>query len=140
MNDHDAAAKISADFQAAWNAHDMTAFAALFHPDATFVNRLGSYWRGREDVVAQHARIHETIYRDTDISNRVQNVDMIADGVAVVHVRTNATFGPSMPRGPRELSGQFMYVATRRDGQWRIQAASNTALIDPMTGAPVIDR
>jgi hypothetical protein len=33
-----------------------------------------------------------------------------------------------------------MYVATRRGGSWRIQAASNTALIDPATGAPIIDR
>jgi hypothetical protein len=28
-----------AAFQAAWNAHDMIAFGALFHKDATFVNR-----------------------------------------------------------------------------------------------------
>ncbi|WP_431605034.1 hypothetical protein [Acinetobacter seifertii] len=26
-------------FQIAWNNHDMKAFAALFHQDATFVNR-----------------------------------------------------------------------------------------------------
>lgn len=30
-------------FQHAWNAHDMTALAALFHSDATFVNRFGHY-------------------------------------------------------------------------------------------------
>ena len=27
-------------FESAWNAHDMEAFAELFHPDATFVTRV----------------------------------------------------------------------------------------------------
>jgi uncharacterized protein (TIGR02246 family) len=33
---------LPARFEAAWNAHDMAAFAALFHPDASFVNRFAS--------------------------------------------------------------------------------------------------
>ena len=28
-------------FQTAWNNHDMVALGALFHEDATFVNRFG---------------------------------------------------------------------------------------------------
>lgn len=42
-------------FQAAWNAHDMQALGALFHADATFVNRFGHYVRGVEEIVAMHA-------------------------------------------------------------------------------------
>jgi hypothetical protein len=30
-----------AAFQAAWNAHDMSALGGLFDEDATFVNRFG---------------------------------------------------------------------------------------------------
>lgn len=125
-------------FETAWNEHDMVAFAALFHPDATFVNRIGQYWRGREQVVAQHATLHSGIYRDTTIANRVQDVDLVGNDVAIVHVRSNAHFGPSMPHGPRQMSSQFMFVATRRDGAWRIQAGHNVGLIDPMTGKLIV--
>lgn len=127
-------------FEAAWNAHDMDAFAELFHEDATFVNRIGQYWRGREEVVAQHATIHNSIYRDTTISNRLQNVDMIADDVAIVHVRSTANFGSSMPHGPREMSAQFMIVATKRGDAWRIAAGHNVGLMDPLTGKLVVER
>ncbi len=54
-------------FEAAWNAHDMALFATLFHPDATFVNRFGTYWRGVEPIVAGHRAIHETVYADSTL-------------------------------------------------------------------------
>jgi uncharacterized protein (TIGR02246 family) len=133
-----APAELARRFEHAWNAHDMTAFAALFHPDATFVNRIGQYWRGRDEVVAQHAALHSGIYRDTTIANRVQDVDLITDDVAIVHVRSNANFGTSMPHGPRKMSAQFMFVATKRDGDWRIQAGHNVGLIDPATGKLIV--
>lgn len=40
----------------------MARFGALFHDDATFVNRFGHYVRGVEAIVALHAPIHATIY------------------------------------------------------------------------------
>src|ERR1700742_2501147 len=49
-------------FQSAWNAHDMAAFGALFHKDASFVNRFAHYVRGVDEIVALHRPIHETIY------------------------------------------------------------------------------
>ena len=133
-----AAADLALRFQEAWNAHDMAALAAVFHADASFVNRIGQYWRGRDEVVAQHAMLHTGIYRDTTIQNRVQDVDLMSDDAAIVHVRSNAHFGPAMPHGPRQMSSQFMYVATRRDGAWRILAGHNVGLIDPATGKLIV--
>lgn len=57
-------------FQAAWNAHDMAALGGLFDDEATFVNRFGHYVRGVDAIVALHAPIHETIYRDSTLENR----------------------------------------------------------------------
>lgn len=134
------AAELAKRFEAAWNDHDMRTFESLFHEDATFVNRIGQYWRGRDEVVRQHAALHHSIYKDTKISNRVQDVDLIGSDVAIVHVRSTASFGPSMPHGPREMSAQFMYVATLRDGAWRIQAGHNVGLMDPNTGKLIVER
>jgi hypothetical protein len=44
--------ELTTRFQEAWNTHDMDAFGRLFYPDATFVNRFGSYWRGVDEIVA----------------------------------------------------------------------------------------
>ena len=59
--------EITTRFQEARNRHDMDAFGRLFHPDATFVNRFRSYWRGVEEIVAGHAGIHASIYRDSTL-------------------------------------------------------------------------
>ena len=61
-------------FQAAWNAHDMTALGSLFHEDATFVNRFGHLVRGVDEIIALHAPIHETIYSDSTLENEVIDV------------------------------------------------------------------
>ena len=58
---------VAAAFQTAWNTHDMAAFRDLFHEDATFVNRFGHYVRGVDEIVALHAPIHQTIYRDSTL-------------------------------------------------------------------------
>ncbi|MFL9895872.1 YybH family protein [Paraburkholderia sp. RL17-381-BIF-C] len=42
-------------FQNAWNRHDMESLGALFHEDATFVNRFGHYVRGVEAIIELHA-------------------------------------------------------------------------------------
>lgn len=124
--------------QAAWNAHDMTAFGTLFHSDATFVNRFATYTRGVENIVALHRRIHETIYRDATLANELIAVDEIAEGVAIVHFWSRLTTGVSHPAGPHQVDTLILAVVTERDGAWRIQAAENVALTNPMTGAAVL--
>ena len=42
--------ELIADFANAWNTHDMDALAILFHEDGTFVNVVGSYEKGREEI------------------------------------------------------------------------------------------
>jgi len=56
-------ADLTTRFQDAWNTHDMTAFAGLFHPNATFVNRFATYWRGVGEIVAGHAAMAAVGYR-----------------------------------------------------------------------------
>ena len=68
-------------FQAAWNAHDMSALGSLFDEDATFVNRFGHYVRGIDEIVALHVPIHKTIYSDSTLENELIDVVHIADGV-----------------------------------------------------------
>ena len=130
--------KIAADFQTAWNAHDMDAFARLFHPDATFVNRFATYWRGVDQIVEGHAFIHTTIYRDSTLAVDAPDIDPISNDAAILHLWTRLSAGAAHPAGPHQADTLMMAVVTRRDGEWRIQAAENVTLVDPRNGAAIL--
>src|SRR5947209_2080870 len=87
-------------FQDAWNRHDMEALGALFHGDATFVNRFGHYVSGRDAIVALHAPIHATIYSDSTLANELIDVVCVTHDVAVVHFWSRLTSGAAHPAGP----------------------------------------
>jgi uncharacterized protein (TIGR02246 family) len=129
---------IPARFQDAWNAHDMEAFRRLFHADATFVNRFGTYWRGADAIVAGHVRVRTSIYRDSTLANDPPDVDPLSESAAVLHFWSRLSAGEAHPAGPHQIDTMIMVVATFRDGEWRIQALENVTLTNPMTGATVL--
>ena len=125
-------------FQSAWNAHDMDAFAALFHADASFVNRFAHHVRGVDEIVAMHRPIHETIYRDSTLDNALVETIPLAEGAAVVHFWSRLTTGSAHPAGAHAVDTLIQAVLTRRQGDWRIQALENVTLTNPRTGATVL--
>lgn len=127
-----------AAFQAAWNAHDMEALGRLFDADATFVNRFGHYVRGVEAIVALHAPIHQTIYRDSTLDNALIDVVPTADRAAVVHFWSRLTVGESHPAGPHAVDTLILAVLTGDGEIWRIKALENVTLTDPRTGEMVL--
>lgn len=129
---------ITGRFEAAWNAHDMTAFGALFHDDATFVNRFATYWRGIAAIVAGHRHIHATIYRDSTLRVDPADIDWVGDDAAILHYWTRLSAGAAHPAGPHQVDTLILAIATRRDGGWRIQAAENVTLADPATGGELL--
>lgn len=125
-------------FQAAWNAHDMPALAALFHAEATFVNRFGRYVRGVEEIVAMHAPLHEGIYRDSTLANEVIDVVPIGKDGAIVHFWSRLTVGAAHPAGPHAVDTLILAILTARADSWRIQALENVTLADPRSGQPIL--
>jgi uncharacterized protein (TIGR02246 family) len=135
----DIAQDLSTGFETSWNAHDMDAFAQLFHEDASFVNRYGMLWIGQAAIREGHRFIHEGVYRDTTVSNAVVRAEELIAGAVAVHMLSRMTMGPSMPHGPRAVNTLMLFVATKRDGRWRIRTAENVAVTHPMTDEPVLD-
>jgi uncharacterized protein (TIGR02246 family) len=125
-------------FQAAWNAHDMALLGALFDEDATFVNRFGHYVRGVDEIVALHAPIHDTIYRDSTLENELIDVIHIADGAAVIHFWSRLAAGSAHPAGPHVVDSLILAVLTRQNGIWRIRALENVTLTNPRTGEVIL--
>jgi uncharacterized protein (TIGR02246 family) len=121
-------------FQEAWNMHDMQSLGALFHKDATFVNRFGHYVRGVDEIVKLHAPIHATIYSDSTLENELIDVSAISDDAAVVHFWSRLAAGAAHPAGPHVVDTLILAVLMRRDGEWRIKALENVTLTNPRTG------
>ena len=125
-------------FQAAWNAHDMSALGSLFDEDATFVNRFGHYVRGIDEIVALHVPIHETIYSDSTLENELIDVVHIADGVVVTHFWSRLAAGAAHPAGPHEVDTLILAVLTRQNEIWHIRALENVTLTNPRTGETIL--
>jgi uncharacterized protein (TIGR02246 family) len=138
MNHGNGPAAITTRFEQAWNTHDMAAFGRLFHDDATFVNRFGTYWRGVEQIVAGHAGIHATIYSDSTLTIDAPDVDTIGDAAAILHFWSRLGTGAAHPAGPHQVDTLILSVVTLRNGEWRIQALQNVTLTNPRTGAVML--
>jgi uncharacterized protein (TIGR02246 family) len=129
---------VPAAFQAAWNAHEMTALGNLFDEHATFVNRFGHYVRGVDEIVALHAPIHATIYSDSTLSNELIGVDHVADGVAVIHFWSRLAAGPAHPAGPHKVDTLILAVLVKKSESWRIRSLENVTLTNPRTGEVIL--
>lgn len=125
-------------FQAAWNAHDMTAFAGVFHIDATFVNRFAHFVRGVDEIVAMHRPLHETIYRDSVLENELIDSSAIGEDARIIHFWSRLRTGPAHPAGAHVIDTLILAVVTHRDGGWRIQALENVTLTNPRTGEAIL--
>lgn len=133
-----AAEQIARAFETSWNAHEMDAFAALFHEQASFVNRYGMLWIGRAAIHRGHRFIHEGVYRDTTVANEVVRAEEIAPGAAAIHMLSRMAIGPAMPHGPRAINTLMLIVAVEDAGRWLIRTAENVAVTDPMSDAPIL--
>ena len=116
----------------------MTALGSLFAEEATFVNRFGHYVRGIDEIVALHAPIHETIYRDSTLENELIDVVQIADGAVVIHFWSRLAAGAAHPAGPHVVDTLILAVLTKQKGTWRIRALENVTLTNPRTGQTIL--
>lgn len=116
----------------------MQSLGALFHEDATFVNRFGHYVRGVDQIVALHAPIHATIYSDSTLENELIDVAALGDDAAVIHFWSRLAAGAAHPAGPHVVDTLILAVLTRQAGEWRIKALENVTLTNPRTGETVL--
>ncbi|WP_017525788.1 YybH family protein [Pusillimonas noertemannii] len=125
-------------FQEAWNSHDMRSLGALFHEDATFVNRFGHYVRGIDEIIELHAPIHATIYSDSTLDNELIDAVPVGDDVAVIHFWSRLSAGAAHPAGPHAVDTLILAVLVRQAEEWRIKALENVTLTNPRSGEPVL--
>jgi uncharacterized protein (TIGR02246 family) len=109
--------QVAQRWEAAWNAHDMAAMAALVTDDADFVNVWGLHWHGRARIEQEHAERHRAQFKDTAWITREVQVQFVRSDVALVHLAWSM-------QPPRE--GLFTWIMLKEQGKWLIRAAHNT--------------
>ena len=120
---------LAANWEQAWNQHDMKALASLLTEDADFVNVAGHHWKGRPEIEARHLeRLNQ--FKDSVWTLGTMTVEFLKPDVALAHLdwRLKGDTDPDgTARKPR--SGVFTWLVLKRDGQWQIRAAQNTNVV-----------
>jgi uncharacterized protein (TIGR02246 family) len=107
----------------AWNTNDMSAFAALFTDDASYVSSIGVRLQGRQairdelrDNMASSSEQGRVILTDTSINLIKPDVAVVRNTWEMPH-----TAGPAGSR-----KGVITHVMVNDGASWRIAALQNT--------------
>lgn len=117
---------IFAQWERSWNAHDMHAFAQLFHEDATWVVWTGRVWKGRKAIEDGHVEAHRTFFRHSTQLSQPEEINQIAPDVVVARSRTTLKGDARDPEAT--IYGLKLLVITRRSGVWKILYGQNTRI------------
>jgi len=124
---------LTASMVDSWHARDSDGFAEHFHPDTVFVDVLGRVFRGRAKVAEVHRRNFATIHAGSRLELGRRSSELLADGVALVHVGS-AIWVPEGPLAGDSRATQT-WILTKTTGGWLIKAFHNT-FVREMAGVP----
>jgi uncharacterized protein (TIGR02246 family) len=124
-------------FAECWNRHDMNAFAELFAPDAEFVNVVGLWWKGRDEIKKAHEFMHAMMFKNSRLTITDVSVRFPVAGIAIARSRW-VLEGHVSPEGtplpPR--TGILLNVLARSWGAWLIIDSQNTDIIEGVLSRP----
>jgi uncharacterized protein (TIGR02246 family) len=113
-------------WEAAWNTHDMTDFASLFHDDGVWVLWTGDVWTGRRVIEEGHAAVHKTIFRNSIQREHIEELTFVGPDAAIVRFCSVLTGSEQSPNEP--IRSRKFLVMTRRQGVWKVSWGQNTRL------------
>ena len=72
--------------QVAWNGHDWNAFSSYFTKDATLINFIGQFWKGRTDILAHFKLLNDCCLAPTSLEFTTKNIRFLSPAIAVVYL------------------------------------------------------
>ena len=125
---------IEAQWESAWNRHDIAAMVRLGAPDADWVNLAGQWFHGGDAFAKSLESLHSGKVKSSTWHTEQVQVRFLTPAIAVVHVYFSAS-GERNPDGslrpPRR--GIFTRVEEKRGGRWLIIASQATNIVPPAT-------
>ena len=104
-------------------------FVGLFRADAIWTTGAGRRLTGRDEIAAFTRQVLPGAMKDSTAIYEVEHVLFIRPDVAAVKVRQRpATLNQQPIEGAQE--GSPLYIMAKEEGQWRLVAGQNTAVVD----------
>lgn len=124
-------------FADCWNRHDMNQFAELFADDAEFVNVVGLWWRGREEIKRAHEFTHATMFKHSRLTITDVKVRFPAAHIAIARARW-VLEGHVSPAGAAlpARSGLLLNVLSLTPTGWVIIDSQNTDIVEGELSRP----
>ena len=113
-----------AQWEDAWNKHDMHALAALFDEDAIWVLWTGEVWTGRKKFEDGMVEVHKTVYAKSTQRERLEELTFVGPDAAVMRFHSELTGDTRYPG--KVVQSRKILVVARKDGVWRIGWGQNT--------------
>jgi uncharacterized protein (TIGR02246 family) len=111
-----------------WNRGNAAEFAAHFARDADFIAFEGTHLKGRDQILGFHQRLFDTELKGTRLEGGVKFVRLLGPALAVMHAWATTTLPGQTNTSPSRDSMQ-LFIATKRDGEWRFDAMLNARRI-----------
>ncbi|MFC9660605.1 SgcJ/EcaC family oxidoreductase [Nocardia sp. NPDC127606] len=123
QDDQQAVTEVIAGLVDAWRRHDADAYGAAFTEDATYITFVGTYYRGRGDIIESHRTLFAKYLKGTRLADEILDVRFLGPDTAVVTGRGESYKGDR----PKKLTKVQTYTLVReQSGQWRVAAFQNT--------------
>ncbi|WP_433559464.1 SgcJ/EcaC family oxidoreductase [Pseudonocardia xinjiangensis] len=125
----EAISAIPARMNEAWNRGDATTFFADFADDAVFADFEGTIYRGRQEMIASHQPIFDTVMKGSRLAQgEVLFAEIIQPGWGVVHHRVGIAL-PSEDEPPPSRRSMQLFVTAWQNDRWEVVALQNSRLI-----------
>ncbi|MER5644692.1 SgcJ/EcaC family oxidoreductase [Streptosporangium sp. NPDC002524] len=125
----EAISAIPARMNEAWNRGDATAFFADFADDAEFADFEGTIYRGREQMIATHQPVFDTVMKGSRLlRGEVLFARTVGSGCGVVHHRVGIAMPGEKEPPPSRYSMQ-LFVVSRQNDRWEVVALQNSRRI-----------
>jgi len=131
--DEQAIRKLARDYEAACDAKDAKALAALFAPDGEVVEDDGNVVQGREAIAAAFAQLFAGNPK-ASTNATIDSIRFVAPSVAIVDGTTKTTLAPGQP----PVLSRHCVTQVKIDGRWLM--ASARALDADSRTIPVSER
>ncbi len=120
--------EIVQNIQDAWTAGDSVKFADQFTDDVDYTVWNGIQIRGREENIAGHKQIFETIYKGTQLKADVRKIRFLTDNVAAVHLEGNLYKDGKLFAGQPTVVPVMIFM--KEDAKWKVVVFQNTPIIN----------
>jgi uncharacterized protein (TIGR02246 family) len=129
------AAEIRAELQGmqdAWNRHDMKAFVSCMSDDVEWVNVVGMWWKGKDQVYRAHEAFHQTIFKNRQLHDpETMAMRLVApDAVIVTEVIPADAYTTTDGRPQAANRNVLTEVFVRREGKWVLVEGHNTVIVE----------